>query len=151
MCVKCHKCEMDTHVKYYSTHVKCYSTRVTWNFTHEVHIYMLQETWSMQTRDMNSISSCVSIRVQAPRFEVIIELYCSRKVWQGEILVNSPFLSIWWKKVRRMNSSASRLSIVTTNLYDFSLANHQWFAKFAKLSPRQTFPLYGTCFDSYCT
>ena len=77
MRVKCHKCEMDTRVKYYSTRVKCYSTRVTWNFTREVHIYMLREMWSTQTRDVNSISLCrVSMRVHAPRFEVIIELYC---------------------------------------------------------------------------
>ena len=70
MRVKCHKCEMDTRVKYYST-------RVTWNFTREVHIYMLRETCSMQTRDVNSVSSCrVSMRVYAPGFEVIIELYC---------------------------------------------------------------------------
>ena len=47
------------------------------------------------------------------------------------------------EKVWRMNRSANRLSIVTTNLDDFSLANHGRFAKFAKLSPRQTFPPYG--------
>ena len=42
-----------------------------------------------------------------------------------------------------MNRSANRLSVVTTNLDGFSLANHGRFAKFTKLSPRQTFPLYG--------
>ena len=47
-----------------------------------------------------------------------------------------------------MNRSAKRLLIVTTNLDGFSLANHGWFAKFAKLSPHQTFLLYGTsCFS----
>ena len=52
-----HACEM-------ATHVKCYSTCVTWNFTREVHIYMLQETWSTQPLDMNSISlCCVSLLV----------------------------------------------------------------------------------------
>ena len=33
--------------------------------------------------------------------------------------------------------------MVTINLDGFSLANRRRFAKFAKLSPRQTFPLYG--------
>ena len=70
-----------------------------------------------------------------------LHLPCSGKVWQGETLAN---LSIWPKKVWRMNSTANRLSIVTTNLDGFSLANHRRFAKFAKLSPRQTFLLYGT-------
>ena len=32
--------------------------------------------------------------------------------------------------------------IVSTNLDGFSLVNHGQFAKFAKLSPYQTFPLY---------
>ena len=47
------------------------------------------------------------------------------------------------KKVWRINRSAKGLSMVTTNLDGFSLANRIRFAKFAKLSPRQTFPLYG--------
>ena len=34
--------------------------------------------------------------------------------------------------------------MVTINLDGFSLANRRRFAKFAKHSPRQTFPLYGT-------
>ena len=33
--------------------------------------------------------------------------------------------------------------MVSTNLDGFSLANHRKFAKFTKISPRQTFPLYG--------
>ena len=53
-----------------------------------------------------------------------LEIPYSGKFWQGETLVNAPFLSIWRKKVRLMNSSANRLSIVTTNLDGFSLANH---------------------------
>ena len=62
----------------YSTHVKCYSTCVTWNFTRGVHIYTLWETWSTQTRDVNSTSLChVSLRVHACSFEVIIERYCN--------------------------------------------------------------------------
>ena len=47
------------------------------------------------------------------------------------------------EKVWRMNRSAKGLSMITTNLDGFSLANRRRFAKFAKLSPRQTFPLYG--------
>ena len=39
--------------------------------------------------------------------------------------------------------SANRLLIVSANLNGFSLANRGRFAKFAKLSPRQPFPLYG--------
>ena len=67
----------------------------------------------------------------------------SGKVWQGESLANWLFLSIWRKKVWRINRSANRLSIVSTKLDGFSLANHRQFAKFTKLSPCQTFPLYG--------
>ena len=77
-------------VKYYSTRVKCYSTRVTWNFTREVHIYTLRETCSTKTRDVNSMSSCrVSMRVHAPRFEVIIKLYCM-------YITVKPFMNSWW-------------------------------------------------------
>ena len=47
------------------------------------------------------------------------------------------------KKVWQINRSANRLFNVSTNLDGFNLANHGRFAKFAKLSPRQTFPLYG--------
>ena len=49
------------------------------------------------------------------------------------------------EKVWRMNRSANRLSIVTTNSDGFGLANHGRFANFAKLSSRQIFPLYGSC------
>ena len=58
-------------------------------------------------------------------------------------LANLLFLSVWRKKVWRMNRSANGLSMVGINLDGFSLANCLRFAKFAKLSPRQTFPLYG--------
>ena len=86
MRVKCHQCEMDTCVKYYSTRVKCYSTHVTWNFTREVHIYTLREMWSTQTQDVNSISLCrVSMRVHMSRFEVIIELYCKNSYATKEL------------------------------------------------------------------
>ena len=66
------------------------------------------------------------------------------KVWWAECLANLLFSSVWQKKVWRMNRSAKGLSMVTTNLDGFSLANRRRFAKFAKLSPRQTFPLYGS-------
>ena len=46
------------------------------------------------------------------------------------------------KKVWRMNRSAKGLLIVATTLDGFSLVNHRQFAKFTKLSTRQTFPLY---------
>ena len=84
--------------------------------------------------------------VIAPVLHVVLDVYIpySRKVWQGETLAYLLFLSIWWKKVWQMNSSANRLSIVTiTNLVDFSLANYRRFTKFTKLSPHQTFSLYG--------
>ena len=42
-----------------------------------------------------------------------------------------------------MNRSAKGLSMVTTNLDGFSLANRRQFAKFVKLSTCQTFLLYG--------
>ena len=53
------------------------------------------------------------------------------------------FQTFGGKKVWLMNRSAIELSMVTINLDGFSLANRTRFAKFAKLSPRQTFPLYG--------
>ena len=55
------------------------------------------------------------------------------------------FLSIWRKKVWRINRSANRLLIVRTNLDGFNLANHGRFTKFANLRPphHQTFLLYG--------
>ena len=73
----------------------------------------------------------------------------SGKVWRGESLANWLFSNIWRMNVWRINRSANRLSIVSTKLEGFSLANHGWFAKFAKLSPRQTFPLYGNVFYFY--
>ena len=74
------------------------------------------------------------------RKEILVFPY-SGKVWQG--VANLLFLCIWWKKLWQMNRSANRLSIVTTNLDGFSLVNHRQFAKFDKLSPCQTFLLYG--------
>ena len=69
-----------------------------------------------------------------------------KKIWQEESLArkslaNWLFSSIWRKKVWRITRSAHRLSIVSTKLDGFSLANNE---RFAKLSIRQTFPLYGT-------
>ena len=60
----------------------------------------------------------------------------SGKVWWAECLANLLFSSVWREKVWRMNRSAKGLSMVTTNLDGFSLANCRRFAKFAKLSPR---------------
>ena len=45
-----------------------------------------------------------------------------------------------------MNRSAKGLLIIITTLDGFTLANHRRFAKFAKLSTCQTFPLYGIVF-----
>ena len=45
----------------------------------------------------------------------------SRKVWQGEFLVNLFFSSIWRKKVWRINTSAKGLLMVTTISDGFSL------------------------------
>ena len=59
---------------------------------------------------------------------------CVAGKFGGESLVNWLFSSIWQKKIWWMNRSANRLLIVCTNLNDFSLVNHGWFAKFAKLS-----------------
>ena len=64
------------------------------------------------------------------------------KVLWGERLVNRVVLSIWQKKVWRINRSANRLLIISTNLDGFSLANHGRFAKFANISHRQSFPPY---------
>ena len=122
-----HACEIatrekyySTHVKYYSTHVKCHSTCVTWNFTCEVHIYTLQETWSTQTRHVNSISLCrVSLCVHGCSFEVIIEWwycsyisityelhYCYNYDSRIEILANFPLLTNFAKIKLRLKYSA---------------------------------------------
>ena len=77
---------------------------------------------------------------------IYIKLYYipySGKVWWGKSLANWLFSSLWSKKVLRINRSANRLLIVSTNLDGFSLANHGRFAKVTKLSPCHTFPLYG--------
>ena len=58
----------------------------------------------------------------------------SGKVWRAECLANLLFSRVWRKKVWRINRSAKGLSMVTTNLDGFSLANRRQFAKFAKLS-----------------
>ena len=76
---------------------------------------------------------------------VIVQLPYSGKVWRGECLANLLFISVWWKKVWRMNRSAKGLLIITANLDGFSLVNHRQFAKFAKLSTRQIFSLYSNC------
>ena len=52
-------------------------------------------------------------------------------------------MSVWRGKVWRMDGFSHKVIIISKNLDGFSLANHGRFAKFAKLSPRQTFPLYG--------
>ena len=44
----------------------------------KVHVHMLRETWSMQTRDVNLECLChVSLRVHACKSEVINERYCT--------------------------------------------------------------------------
>jgi len=58
---------------------------------------------------------------------------------------------VWWiyllwafgKKVWRMNIFSQKVITVSRNFVGFSLVNHGWFTKFAKLSACQTFPLYG--------
>ena len=47
------------------------------------------------------------------------------------------------EKVWRMNKLAKGLSMVTTNLDGFTLANLRRFTKFAEVSTHQTFPLHG--------
>jgi len=48
------------------------------------------------------------------------------------------------KKVWQMNRFNQKVVTVSRNLNGFSLVNQEWFTKFAKLSPHQTFLLYGT-------
>ena len=56
----------------------------------------------------------------------------SGKVWRAECLANLLFSSVWRKKVWRINRSAKGLSMVTTNLDGFSLANCRRFAKLSR-------------------
>ena len=46
------------------------------------------------------------------------------------------------KKVWRINRSANRLLMISTNLDDFNLANHGRFAKFAKVSLHTVYYIY---------
>ena len=48
------------------------------------------------------------------------------------MLANLLFSSVWRKNVWRMNRSAKGLSMVTTNLDGFSLANCRRFAKLSR-------------------
>ena len=66
---------------------------------------------------------------------VCLDIPYGGKIWQLENLANWLILSIWRKKVWRINRSANKLLIISTNLDGFSLANHWQFAKFTNLSP----------------
>ena len=66
-----------------------------------------------------------------------------RESLAGRIFGKSTIFECLAEKVWRMNISAKGLSMVAIHLDGFRLANHLRFAKFAKLSPHQTFPLYG--------
>ena len=48
-----------------------------------------------------------------------------------------------------MNRFSQKFIAVSRNLDGFSLANQGWFAKLTKLSPCQTFPLYGNFVHNY--
>ena len=48
-----------------------------------------------------------------------------------------PGASVWRKKIWRINRSANRLLIISSNLDGFILANHRRFTKFANISPHQ--------------
>jgi len=61
-------------------------------------------------------------------------------MWLLYSLANLLVLSIWQKKVWWMNRFSQKVIIVCRNLDGFSLVNQGWFTK---LSPCQTFPLYG--------
>ena len=71
------------------------------------------------------------------------------KVWWEESLANWLVSSIWQKKVWRINRSANRLLIISTNLDGFSLANHGQFTKFTNVSPSQSFPPYSTWYNVF--
>ena len=60
--------------------------------------------------------------------------FSGEKVWRID-----SFWAFGERKFGKFNRSANRLSIVSTKLDGFSLVNHGWFAKFAKLSPAKLF------------
>ena len=62
----------------------------------------------------------------------------SRKVWYWRMFGHFTLFKHMVKKVWQMNRSTRGLLIVTTTLDGFSLVNCRQFAKFAKLSTRQT-------------
>ena len=53
----------------------------------------------------------------------IAEITYSGKVWQGETLENLFLLSVWQRRVWRMNRLRHKVIIITTALDGFSLAN----------------------------
>ena len=75
---------------------------------------------------------------QAANNYITLKFICCIAEKFGELTPFEHLVEVW-----QINGSANRLLIVCTNLDGFSLANHRRFVKFAKLSPRQTFPLYG--------
>ena len=74
---------------------------------------------------------------------ILVAIPHSGKAWWGECLANLLFSSVWQKK-SLANEYISQM-VINCNYYFgwFSLANCRRFAKFVKLSIRQTFPLYG--------
>ena len=60
-------------------------------------------------------------------------LLYSRKVWQGECLANLLFPSVWQKSLANEYISQKVINL-KYKMNGFSLANHGWLAKFAKLS-----------------
>ena len=65
----------------------------------------------------------------------------------GELTCFEHLVKESWANYR----SAFRLLIVSTNLDGFSLMNRGRFAKFAKLSPHQAFPLCGSKIEIFLT
>ena len=100
-------------------------------------------------KDMESFSSQVARKLVicsrniASQLSIAMALTVQWESLAGRMFGKLILFKCLAKKVWQMNRSAKGLLIVTTNLDGFSLANIRQFAKFAKLSTRQTFPLYG--------
>ena len=110
---------------------------------HKVYMWLWQSTVGMLVCKVTCWVKC-SGSAQLPDYRYRMEGKVGRRErLVGESLANWLVLSIWRKKVQQINRFANRLSIISTNLNSFSLANHRRFAKFANVSPCQSFPPYG--------
>ena len=114
----CHTCSM----VFYTENVLWFHVPHMWNacatcvpcyFTHETHIYSLQETWSTETWDVNLEYLCrVFLCVHACKSEVINERYCITKCNYIDFQSYKPVLSQFFASCILDQASWSHLKTI---------------------------------------